>query len=154
MSTRGPGKAKCWFKFMKKCLKRDSNPQPSVRQACTLTIRLCKLGWGGLMRACGAVATCVGSVYGLLPSRFNCLCQEGIQLTHMNGVRASALVFFIQRMHIPTSPRGGGGVRMRLLRIKKQMHKPSRHSCVWVGSLPGRDNQNGWGAGRRPTEHR
>ena len=27
-------------------------------------------------------------------------------------------------------------------------------SCVWVGFLPDRDNQNGWGAGHRPTKHR
>jgi len=78
---------------MKKCLKRESNPRSPVCQASMLTIRPWMVGWGGLMRACSTVATCVWSAYGLRPSHFNCLCQEGIQLTRMNGVRDSVLAF-------------------------------------------------------------
>jgi len=58
-----------------------------------LTIRPSMLGWGGLMRTCGAAATCVWPAYGLRPSHFDRLCQEGIQLTSMNGARAGALAF-------------------------------------------------------------
>ena len=89
----GPGKAKCWYKFMKNCLKRESIPKSPVCQASMLTIRPWMLCCGGLMRSCGAVATCVWSAYGLRTSRFDCLRREGIQLTRMNGVRASALAF-------------------------------------------------------------
>ena len=46
------------------------------------------------MWACGAVATCVWSAYSLRPSHFVCLRGEGIQLTRMNGVRASVFVFY------------------------------------------------------------
>ena len=93
LPTRGPGKANFCFEFFLKCLKRESNLSSLVCQASMLTIRSWMAGWVGLMRACGAVATCVWSAYGLPPSHFDCLRWEGIQLTHMNGVRASALVF-------------------------------------------------------------
>ena len=56
------------------------------------------VSWEGVMRACGAVATCVWLAYGLRPSHFDCLCWEGIQLTCMNGVRGSALVFYPERV--------------------------------------------------------
>ena len=76
------------------CVKRGkSNWRSPVCQASKLTIRPWMLGWGGLMGACGTVATCVWSAYGLHPSHFNCLCREGIKLTHMNGIRATTLAF-------------------------------------------------------------
>jgi len=45
------------------------------------------------------------------------------------------------------------GNRMSTHRIKKQVPYPLRHPCVWVGFLPGGDNQNGWGVGRRLSKH-
>jgi len=39
--------------------------------------------WVGLIRACGAAATCVWSAYGLRPSHFDCLRQEWSDLTRM-----------------------------------------------------------------------
>ena len=40
-----------------------------------------------------------------------------------------------------------GWNQTRAHRIKKQAPYPLRHLCVWVGSLPGGDNQNGRGTG-------
>ena len=59
-----------------------------------------------LMCACSAVTTCVWYAYGLLPSHFDCLPREGIKLTCMNGVRASALVF-LSGGCVFKPPRGG-----------------------------------------------
>jgi len=86
----GPCKAKCWFKFLKKCLKRDSNLSSPVCRASTLAIRQWMLGWVGLIRACGAAATCVWSAYALRPSHFDCLRREWSDLTHMVHARGKA----------------------------------------------------------------
>jgi len=56
------------------------------------------------MRDCGTVATCVWQAYGLRPSHFDCLCLEGIQLTRMNGVRASTLAFLTRGCAFDSSP--------------------------------------------------
>ena len=44
--------------------------------ASTLTIRPWMLGWVGLIRACGATATCIWSAYSLRPSHFDFLPRE------------------------------------------------------------------------------
>ena len=45
------------------CLKRESNPSSPVCRASTLNIMPWLLGWVGLIRACGAAATCVWSAW-------------------------------------------------------------------------------------------
>ena len=46
--------------------------------------------WVGLIRACGAAATCVWSAYGLCPSHFDCLRREWSDLTRMEHARGKA----------------------------------------------------------------
>ena len=87
----GPGKAKCWFEFLKKCLERESNPSSPVCRASMLTIRPWRFGWLGrantVLRCC-----CLLRLDGLPPSRFYCLRRE---VTRMDGARDKALVFFL-----------------------------------------------------------
>jgi len=81
-----PPGANCWFQLLKKCLKRESNPSSPVFQASMQTIRPWMVGWVGLIRACGAAATCVWSAYSLHPSHFDCLCRVR-DPTHMHEWR-------------------------------------------------------------------
>ena len=59
------------------------------------------------MGACSDVATCVWPAYDLRPSHFDCLRREGIQLTCMNGIRASTLAFLSGGRAVQSPPRGG-----------------------------------------------
>ena len=83
----GPCKAKCWFEFCLKCLKRELNTWSPVFRASMLTIRPWRLSWVGLIRAWGIAACCVWTAYSLRPSRFDCLRREGSQLACMDGAR-------------------------------------------------------------------
>ena len=65
IANGGLGKAKCLFEFLKKCLKRESNPSSTVCWASMLNVRPWMVRWVGLIWACGAAATCVWSAYGL-----------------------------------------------------------------------------------------